>query len=228
MDKLLLSLYKNLETYTFEIFLVHNCKSNYQVKINNTSQFKVIEVFNPAIKSLSQNLNKTLQKTKAQYTLIINPDTYLPSLNIKKNLEFLIKNSHDLVSCPSIHPNGKLLVNLRKFPNPFQLLSDRLFSSNKRYLEQKNIANSQSKKNFWFQGSYLLGTKKIFNKVRFQEKYFLYFEDVQFCYDSWIKGFSLGYNHNTQYFHYFQQNSARYLKYKLYHIRSYLLYFFSF
>ncbi|MCJ8346954.1 glycosyltransferase [bacterium] len=226
LDHLFKTIYENLEEFSFEIFLVHNCKTDYQIKMPENHRFQVNQIFNSKPKGLSQNLNHTIQKTKSELLLVINPDIYLSQQNILKNIQYLKKNKYDLISCPSIHPSRGLLINLRPFPNALQLLMDRFSSNQHRYLEQRNLILNP-KKDFWFQGSYLLGTKKLFLDIPFNEKYFLYFEDVQFCWDAWRRGYRLSYNQNTSYFHYFQQNSARYLKFKLYHIRSYLLYFLS-
>jgi N-acetylglucosaminyl-diphospho-decaprenol L-rhamnosyltransferase len=227
LDHLLESLIENQLQYKFEVFLVHNCKTEYNVSPQINSELSIKEVHNPTPRSLSVNLNRNIKKCSGEYILVINPDTYLPKFNIHNNLSYLKNKSIDLVSCPSIHPKGHRLINQRYFPRVLQILSDNLLPINRRSQEQNLISLQQVNGSFWFQGSYFLCNAKIFDQIQFHEKYFLYFEDVQFCWDLWQKGFKLGYNSNTHYYHYFQQNSAKYLKYKLHHIRSYLLYFFS-
>ncbi|MCO4781800.1 MAG: glycosyltransferase family 2 protein [Candidatus Cloacimonetes bacterium] len=227
LDHLLSSLLENQLNHNFEVVLVHNCESDYVVDSSLKSKLSIKEVYNPQIQSLSVNLNRNLKKCNHEYILILNPDTYLPKLNIDSCLKYLLKKNAHVVSCPSYHPKGHRLVNLRYFPKLFQIISDNLLPSNRRVQDQNLISLQQHKNSFWFQGSYYLCRKEIFDRVQFQEKYFLYFEDVQFCWDLWEKNLKLAYNYNTHYYHYFQQNSAKYLKYKLLHIRSYLLYFFS-
>jgi GT2 family glycosyltransferase len=55
------------------------------------------------------------------------------------------------------------------------------------------LSTSRSPKNpKWADGSCLVFTKEVFNSVEgFYEKFFMYFEDVDFCYRAKSKGFSL-------------------------------------
>jgi GT2 family glycosyltransferase len=55
------------------------------------------------------------------------------------------------------------------------------------------LSTSRSPKNLeWADGSCLVFTKEVFNSVEgFYEKFFMYFEDVDFCYRAKSKGFAL-------------------------------------
>ncbi len=82
------------------------------------------------------------------------------------------------------------------FPTMYNRNTDKVFSKGgtvNKYVGRMSLSTLSSPKNpEWADGSCLLFTKDLFNEVGgFYEEYFMYFEDIDFCYRSISKGFSL-------------------------------------
>ncbi len=90
----------------------------------------------------------------------------------------------------------------------------------------------------WLMGSAMLTTAEAVKKVgKMDEKYFMYFEDVDWCRRFWEKGLRVVHYPLAQVFHYHGKQSLRYKnplwevffnKYTRFHIKSALRYFWKF
>jgi hypothetical protein len=82
------------------------------------------------------------------------------------------------------------------FPTMYNRNTNQVFSKGgivNKFLGSIKLSTSRSPKNpEWADGSCLVFTKEVFNSVGgFYEKFFMYFEDVDFCYRAKSKGFTL-------------------------------------
>jgi GT2 family glycosyltransferase len=82
------------------------------------------------------------------------------------------------------------------FPTMYNRNTNAVFSkggSVNKFLGSIKLSTSSSPKNLkWADGSCLVFTKEVFSTVDgFYEKFFMYFEDVDFCYRAKSKGFTL-------------------------------------
>ena len=82
------------------------------------------------------------------------------------------------------------------FPTMYNRNTNQVFSkggSVYKFSGSIKLSTSRSPKNpEWADGSCLVFTKEVFNSVNgFYEKFFMYFEDVDFCYRAKSKGFAL-------------------------------------
>jgi GT2 family glycosyltransferase len=86
------------------------------------------------------------------------------------------------------------------FPTMYNRNTNQVFSkggSVNKFTGSIKLSTSSSPKNpEWADGSCLVFTKEVFNYVNgFYEKFFMYFEDVDFCYRAKSNGFSLSHIH---------------------------------
>jgi GT2 family glycosyltransferase len=82
------------------------------------------------------------------------------------------------------------------FPTMYNRNTNSVFSkggSLNKFSGSIKLSTSSSPKNpEWADGSCLVFTKEVFNSVEgFYEKFFMYFEDVDYCYRAKLKGFAL-------------------------------------
>jgi GT2 family glycosyltransferase len=82
------------------------------------------------------------------------------------------------------------------FPTMYNRNTNQVFSKGGRvnkFAGSIKLSTSSAPKNpDWADGSCLFFTKEVFNSIDgFYEKFFMYFEDVDFCYQAKSKGFSL-------------------------------------
>lgn len=147
--------------------------------------------------------NKGLPYTKGRYILFLNPD----SIVYPKTLTYMIKfmDTHPEAggaSCKLINKDGKLDFNChRGFPTPWNAFS--FFSGLQRKFPKSKIfaGYTQGWKDLnttheidAVEGAFLLVRREVGEKVGWwDEDYFFYGEDLQFCYDIRKLGYKIYY-----------------------------------
>jgi len=177
----------------FEIVLVDN---------NSTENIDIvdrIDCYDMSIRffKLNENMgfskavNFAIGKSSGDYILLLNPDTQLYDDSISQMYEFLYTNNNvGIVGCKVLYPNGAYqLSSKRQFPfikyglwRMFKI--DKLFSKS-RYFGQYNYTYEDVDKILAVDsvsGSCMMFKKELIDKIgKFDESFFLYFEDTDFC-----------------------------------------------
>ncbi len=189
--------------------------------IDNASKDKTaIELKkHPFLKTIlsAQNLgfgkanNLVLRKTKSDYFLLLNPDTVTPKNTIKKMISYLETNTDvGLVTCRVEKADGTLdLACRRGFPTPWRsitrmlyldrvLPSTKLFGSyNLTYLPEEKINDIDSAV-----GAFMMIRGQALKEAGlFDEKFFMYGEDIDLCYRIKKKGWRIVYNPTAKILH---------------------------
>jgi len=130
--------------------------------------FKFIK--NKSVKGFGENHNKAFKFCETQYFLVINPDIIFPTTFKFQNLVSKLVMPCGLVT-GNIITNNKI-IHPRKFPK----IKD-------YFLLKKNIhLNYEFNDIDWISGCFMLFDKNIFSAVNgFDERFFLYMEDVDIC-----------------------------------------------
>ena len=150
---------------TIEIIIIDNSQ-DYELKKNIEEKYKNISVYLKENNGVSSALNYAVEKIKTKYFLQISPD-----------LEF---NFEDL----------KIFLDFAKTKkNNFAALGP-------RFLDAKQKSHKQINENLKFgkidsiHGSCMFVDKDIFFKIgKFDENFFLYFEETEYCYRAKKKGY---------------------------------------
>jgi len=192
VKKTISSIYAN-EINNMEVILIDNTPDNkgYRVLIE---KFPKIKYFHNKINSgFSGGVNFGLGKAKGEYILILTPDMYLLEQTIRKTINYIEKNidvglvGSRLYSSPG---NQEMSANF-SYPNLFTLsyyynmpLYKLIRRFSKEYSpnhfpvsEHRKILNTK-----WINGQYMLARKTALEDIKgFDERFFLYFEDVDLC-----------------------------------------------
>lgn len=140
--------------------------------------------------------NIALRRIKADFVLILNPDTEVSKDVIDGMLEFMKRNSGcGIASCKvldfdeKLQPNaGDLPLGLALFAWLFNL---EIFGILPNFHRNEESYYKTSHEVGWVSGSFMIIRKEVFDKVGFlNEDYFMYFEDTEFCYNAKKRGFS--------------------------------------
>ena len=217
-QKCLESIYANTSNISFEILLVDNASTD------GTPQ--MIRKNFPKVKLLAnrQNLlfikahNQNLKKVKGRYFLILNEDTEIGPGVLGKMVEFMEQKKDCQVQGPKMLENDKKLVySCRKFPTWNAIIGNRIGGFKKstdNYLMKKYNHKSPRVVD-WVSGGCMM-FRPLF---RFDERFFLYMEDVDFC-----TGKKVWYNPNAVVLHAPQYGSQIKPLLFIYHIMSYIKY----
>lgn len=133
----------------------------------------------------AHNLVISTIKNKSKYHLILNPDIQfeldvIPKLINKLSEDTLLA----MISPKALYPNNQLQFTCRKFPTKLELIYRRLkiFKSFTKDQEYRNINLEKPFCPDFIHGCFMLFNTNDFVKINgFDERYFLYMEDVDIC-----------------------------------------------
>lgn len=242
-DKLIIdtlnSVYKTVQT-PFEYILVDNNKDKQQLE-NIKKQFQQIKILqNPKNYGYSRGINVGLKQAKGDYILALNPDILLFEHTIDKMVEYMEKNSDVAVLGPKLLNRDKTLqYSCRRYPNFWFMLFRRwplkdivinndIVTNAVAEYEMHEFDHNEIKEVEWMCGGFLLIRKDVFQKIGFfDEFYFLYFDDVDFCRRAHRVGKVVYYPHSEA-VHNASYESKMKIHPFLIHLRSMLYYFLKF
>jgi len=179
---------------------------------------------NSTQKGFAANHNAAFQGNKGKFFCILNPDIRLKSNPFMALME-CFKDDRVAVAAPLIvNQLGKIEDSARRFPSPFSILTKALIRT-KQYdysVDFKQITPD------WVAGMFMLFSADILNQFGgFNEKYFLYYEDVDLCARFKLFGYKIVFCPSTSVIHNARRESHRNLKYLSWHISSAFRFFSS-
>lgn len=215
------------------IFLIDNSKNNILEK--EFIHADITYIFVGKNIGFGAGNNKILQHSEfnSKYHLILNPDVSFSS-NVVLNLikEFKDKEQVSMIAPKVRFPDGSHQYSCRRFPTPKELIIRRIGIFKKIF---KSIINNGEYRDkdltlpFYpdvIHGSFMLFKSNDFIKIgAFDERYFLYMEDVDICKKIDAIGKKILYHPNEQITHIHAKESSKRLYYFFIHIKSSIKYF---
>lgn len=185
------SIIKHTNEITYEIILVDNAST--EILENNFDYFfsnKIVFVKSDKNLGFAGGNNLGIQHAKGEYILLLNSDTELLEDSISKTYNYAKQiNNLGAVTCKLLNPDR---VSLQNAARPFysvrlhfcktfgfkSILAKQLKSINRRY-----DLNSSFKSD-WIWGTFFMFPYKNLNLIggKLSETFFMYSEDVEWCY----------------------------------------------
>ncbi len=130
--------------------------------------------------------NAGMRLSRGKYILIINPDnTLLPDALEQMLAIFSSHPDAGIVGPALVHPDGSIRPSARAFPQLHDLLRKRLFPQKWQAEYSKSIAAENNKECVevdWLVGACLLMPRELMTSLGgFDERFFLFFEDIDLC-----------------------------------------------
>lgn len=157
---------------------------------------------------MSQNLgfcgghNYALQQRKAHHAFLLNSDTIVHPGAIRELLRFARENpSVGIIGPKLLNSDGSLQMSCRRFPNPVAAMFrntplGKLFPNNK-YTREYLMADFNHEKEGevdWVSGAAFLVRGEVIDKIgAFDEGYFMFCEDIDWCFRTWKAGWKVCY-----------------------------------
>jgi N-acetylglucosaminyl-diphospho-decaprenol L-rhamnosyltransferase len=157
--------------------------------------------------------NLGIQRAKGDFLLILNPDTILKRDAIKILFNSAKKDKDVAIIGPKLlNPDSSLQLSCAYFPRPWTPIFRRTFLSLffERHLNwflMKNFSHDTIREVDWLMGSCLMIKREGF--AGFDERFFMYFEDIDVCRQAWKSGKKVVYNPEAEVFHLHARESAR-------------------
>lgn len=228
----------------YEIIVVDN-NSGDDLSELTYSQLPLKVVISPKNLGMGGGNNLGIQQAAGDYILVLNPDTVITGEAISILWHDLAANPNvGLVGPKLLYPDGALQFSCLHFPGFFipvlrrTFLGD-YFKSSRDYFTMTSFDHRSRQEVDWLMGSCLMFKKEIKQRTgliltpRFDERYFMYFEDTDLARQFKAAGLAVIYNPAAVVVHDHRRASARYPWYQAvfldrlvwYHISSWFKYF---
>ncbi len=219
LQNLIHSIEKASSTITKEIIIIDNASDDGSVDFIK-EKFPYVKLnANQNNLGFGKANNIGLKEVRGKYILLINPDTIVAEDTFEKMIRFFENNPDaGLAGCKILNPDGTLqLACRRSFPGPWTSFTkvtglstffnkSKIFARyNLTYLDENQTYEVDA-----ISGSFMMMRRKVYDKVGgFDEQFFMYGEDLDFCYRVQKAGFKVYYVHSTQIIHYKGESTKR-------------------
>lgn len=156
---------------------------NIPEQLNLEPSDKITIVSNVDPKGFGSNHNAAFKCCNADFFCVLNPDISFVSNPFAKLAQDFEDYSADVVAPLVLNKDGGIEDSIRYFPTIPSLFRKLLFRFQNRYSVS---ANSKTFSPDWVAGMFMMFTSSAYQKLNgFDEKYFLYYEDVDICVRLW-------------------------------------------
>lgn len=209
------------KTYTgsdYEVMVVDNDSKDDSREIL-TSEIDGIKVeFTGKNLGYAKAVNIAQSRTTGEYVILLNPDIIALKDGIAELLKFMDSNPAAGVAAGQlVNPNGSIQNSGFRFYRPMTILYRRTFFRYlpyaKRHLDKifmRDTDFSKTQKVDWVLGACMCIRRSALKEVgAMDERFFLYFEDMDWCRRFWKKGWEVWYVPQARFAHYHKRESAQ-------------------
>ncbi|MFZ2025569.1 MAG: glycosyltransferase family 2 protein [Microgenomates group bacterium] len=227
------SIIQTVKNISCELIIINNRSDDGTKKYLShlKTPFPLKRITNTKIDGFATNCNKGIKKSSGKYLLLLNPDTRLQTRAVQHLLSFMRTHRSAGICAPKLlNPDGSLQYSFRRFPTwksfivrrtPIRVFFPNSKINNAHLMKQVNHEVVQ--KVDWVLGGCMCIRKKTIETIGLLDsKYYLYVDDIDFCFRSWKAGWEVWYVPTAKVVHYHQAKSDKALLniYSLYHIKS--------
>ena len=174
------------------------------------------------LEGFSKNNNDLIRyfNLKTKYFLLLNPDTYFEMDFIEVLYKAIENNPKIAITTPTLkYPDGRLQKTWKHFPNFINVFKKRL-----GILKALDESQMQGPEIDWCLGACMLISDKLLkeNECLLDERYRLYCEDIDICFEAHNKGFKVIAVSDAIVFHHLNETSSKniFSKYNFWNIKS--------
>ena len=214
LEVLLPSIEESAKGLSVETIIVDNgstdgSKEWLKQQMDKGANFKLISLADNLGFSKGNNLG--IKEAKGRYILLLNPDTKLSPDTLQTMTGFM--DNHPEVGaggCKLVKPDGKLdLACRRRFPNPVNSFKRLFLTDNKDY-NYTDIDDNQSMEVDSVVGAFMFIRREATEKRGLlDEKFFMYGEDLDWCWRCKEAGYKVWYLPETTVLHYKGESSKK-------------------
>lgn len=180
------SIYSTHNNSKYEIIVVDNHSSDGSVELIRSGFSDVILLKNEENLGFARANNQAIKIARGSYILFLNNDTVITdTCCFDRMIEYMKKNPKvGILGCKLLYSDGTLQSCGESFPSIWLIFKSQiLFAKTWRRLGKNKQCDEYFKKVDFVCGACLMTRKTIFSEVGLlKEKYFMYGEDVEFCY----------------------------------------------
>lgn len=180
---------KSTTGVSYELFVVDN-GANDEYRDLASAMTNVTYIRNGENRGFAYAVNRGMERSTGRYVLLLNPDTVVPSDAIAKMVEHLDRDVDvGIASCVIRYPDGALQESIRRFPRPLDQLLVLLKLPHvfkrlppiERYM-MKDVDSMKTQDVDSIMGAFMVIRREVLTKIGlFDERYFIWFEEVDYC-----------------------------------------------
>ena len=224
VEQLLESLDRYEQADQFQVIITDNLGNNIP-ELNGLKWQSLAIIRNKKPLGFARNQNQAFQSALGKYFCIINPDVLFEQEVFSTLIQWLENRQADLVAPLIVDASATPQDSYRNFPTPTDMIRRRLPGYR---FEPPAVDTTGLVRPEWIAGMFMLMASKTFRGLSgFDEKYHLYFEDVDFCARAGLAGLELLVDTNVHVRHDAQRASRKKMMYLLWHIQSAIRFFIS-
>lgn len=219
LENALTSIYRAMEGIDGEVFVVDNASDDGSVEMVRTKFPSVKLIESPKNLGFAKANNTALKQAKGRFLLLINPDTVVQEDTFTVMMRFFDENPDvGLAGCKILNPDGSFQLPCRRsFPTPWVAFTkifglagmfpkSRLFGKyNLTYLSEDETYEVDA-----VSGSFMFLRREVYEKIGgLDETFFMYGEDLDWCYRVSQSGYKVYYVHSTKIIHFKGESTKR-------------------
>lgn len=202
-----------------ELVVTHNVLEN-ELEVEIPAKVKLIVIKNEGKKGFGENHNQAFKETSSEFFCVVNPDIWLLENVFSKLVTVMSKDENfGLLSTIVLDKEGHIQDSFRNFPDILSLLRRRLVRR-KPHLsiitQKEEIIRPE-----WIAGMFMFFRSSLYQQILgFDEKFFLYCEDIDISLKTLRHGFSIGVCSDLSVYHDARRDSSKNLAYLKLHLNS--------
>lgn len=185
------SIYSQTPGWDFETLVIDNHSQDQSLPIFKRDFPQAKPVLNKNNPGFAKAVNQGIGIARGEYILLLNNDTIVLPNSLEQLVNFMDSRPEAMAAGGKVlNPDGSLQFSCRRFPGLStalfnrQSLLTRVFRNNKfsRDYLMSGWEHCQPKEVDWVSACYLIMRRQAIEKIgRFDEKFFMYCEDVDWC-----------------------------------------------
>jgi len=219
LESALHSAQKALQGLNGEIIVVDNASQDYSAEMVRERFPDVRLIASTVNLGFGKANNKAMQLSEGRYLLILNPDTIIQEETLRTMIAFMDDHPDaGMAGCKVLNADGSFQLSCRRgFPTPWASFCKafglstifpkvRVFAGyNLTYLDENGTYIIDA-----LAGSFMMVRREVFTQTGgFDEDYFMYGEDLDWCYRTQKAGWNIWYTPVTQIIHYKGESTKR-------------------
>lgn len=179
---------------------------------------RIVSIDNPAPKGFGANHNAAFALCDQPFFCPVNPDIELPANPFPELVKSASVSGAAIVAPLVIAPDGTVEDSMRHFPTLRSLTAKALGLGGGRYVVRDGQPDFAPE---WVAGMFMLFRSEAFAELKgFDEKFFLYYEDVDVCIRAWNRGLRVLACPRVSVIHDARRDSRRSLRHLRWHVAS--------
>jgi len=215
LEKCLRSVYEQTKDISFEVFVVDNDSRDGSVEMVREKFPQVLLTASKDNLGFAKGNNVAAKDAKGRYILLLNPDTEILDNAIGKMVKFM--DNHPgcgIAGCKLLNPDLTLQPSVRRFPTFLSqalilLKLHHLFphSAPMRHYLAEDFDYTKTQPADQVMGAFFMIRKKVIEKIGLlDEKFWIWFEEVDYCKRTKEAGFKILYTPEAKIIHYYGQS----------------------